>query len=38
MAFNFPTNPALNEIYTDGDYSFVWNGLAWVTSGGIPNF
>lgn len=29
MALDFPTNPALNEIYTYGGRSWQWNGTAW---------
>ena len=29
MALDFPTSPALNEIYTSGIYSWQWNGSAW---------
>ena len=29
MALDFPSNPALNEIYTYGGRSWQWNGTAW---------
>ena len=29
MALDFPTSPALNEIYTYGGRSWQWNGTAW---------
>jgi len=29
MALDFPTSPALNEIYTYGGRSWKWNGTAW---------
>jgi len=29
MALDFPTSPALNEIYSYGGYSWQWNGSAW---------
>lgn len=29
MAINFPTNPTLDEVYTEGDRSWKWNGSAW---------
>ena len=29
MALDFPTSPALNEIYTSGGYAWQWNGSAW---------
>ncbi len=33
MALNFPDNPALNEIYTDGTsgFSYKWNGTVWIS-------
>ena len=30
MALNFPSSPALNQIYTVGDQSWKWDGTAWV--------
>ena len=35
MPFNFPTSPNLNDTYTDGDYTFIWNGKSWVSNGSI---
>lgn len=29
MALDFPTSPALNEIYSYGGRSWQWNGTAW---------
>ena len=29
MAIDFPTSPALNEIYSYGGRSWQWNGYAW---------
>jgi hypothetical protein len=29
MPLDFPTSPALNEIYTFGGRSWIWNGTAW---------
>lgn len=29
MAIDFPTSPTLNQIYTYGSRSWIWNGLAW---------
>ncbi len=29
MALDFPTSPALYQIYTSGGYSWQWNGSAW---------
>ena len=37
MALNFPTSPTLNQVYTDGNYSFVWDGNSWVAGGSIAS-
>jgi len=29
MAYNFPPNPSLDEIYTSNGRSFRWNGVLW---------
>lgn len=29
MAINFPSTPTLNQEYTSGNRSWVWNGSAW---------
>lgn len=29
MALDFPTSPSLNQIYTYGGRSWIWNGVAW---------
>lgn len=34
MAYNFPSNPSLNDTYSYGGRSFVWNGVQWVQVGG----
>lgn len=31
MALDFPTSPVLNEEYTSGLRTWVWNGSAWDT-------
>ena len=28
-ALNFPSNPAVNDIFTSGDRSWKYNGVAW---------
>tara|TARA_A100001201_G_scaffold29290_1_gene31608 strand:+ start:4592 stop:6079 length:1488 start_codon:yes stop_codon:yes gene_type:complete len=38
MALNFPASPALNDIHTDGDYKFQWDGNKWVSIGPEGNF
>ena len=40
MAFNFPSNPALNDTYSFGNRTWTWNGSAWqlnTTSAGAIN-
>ena len=34
MALDFPTSPALNQVYTFGSYSWRWDGTSWV--GAVP--
>ena len=34
MALDFPTSPALNQVYTFGSYSWSWDGTSWV--GAVP--
>lgn len=29
MAINFPSSPTLNQEYTAGDRTWIWNGSAW---------
>lgn len=29
MAINFPNSPALNDVYTEGNRSWTWNGVYW---------
>lgn len=38
-ALNFPTNPSLNDTYTFGTKTWIWNGAAWQiqTQGAINN-
>ena len=40
MAFNFPSNPTLNDTYSFGNRTWTWNGSAWqlnTTSAGAIN-
>lgn len=30
MSLNFPASPSVNQIYTVGDSSWKWNGVAWI--------
>jgi len=36
MAFDFPSNPAPDTVFTssDGTTVYVWNGYAWMMGGG----
>jgi len=39
MAINFPNDPALDQIYTQGSAKWKWNGFAWdVLPEGSPSF
>lgn len=38
MPINFPTSPALNEIYSFGEKSWKFNGNAWITVTGNTNY
>jgi hypothetical protein len=29
MAFNFPDNPVLNDVYTSSGVSYGWDGVVW---------
>ena len=29
MAINFPTSPSVNDIHTDGDMTWKWDGSSW---------
>ena len=41
MAINFPNNPTLNQTFTSGSNSWIWNGTSWevkpVTSPSFTN-
>ena len=30
MAFDFPTSPAVNQLYTSGGMTYKWNGYGWL--------
>jgi len=34
MAFNFPSSPTTDQIYTSGGATYKWNGVAWVPQPG----
>lgn len=38
MALNFPASPALDDIHTDGNYKFQWDGDKWVSIGPAGRF
>lgn len=29
MSLNFPNNPSINDIYTVGNFAWIWTGSAW---------
>lgn len=33
MPINFPDSPALNDTYTEGARTWVWNGSVWKSQG-----
>lgn len=35
MALDFPTSPTLNQVYTSGNKSWVWNGNGWAANNTI---
>ena len=35
MALNLPASPTLNQTYTQGTKTWIWNGTTWKSSGGI---
>lgn len=32
MAINFPSSPALNQVFINGNTRYIWNGTYWVAS------
>lgn len=38
MAIDFPTSPTLNELYTSGGRTWMWNGYAWDLQNRIIGF
>jgi hypothetical protein len=34
MAFDFPTTPAVDDVYTSGGVTYTWDGTMWTTGGG----
>jgi plastocyanin len=37
MALNFPNTPTLDQVYTDGQSTWKWNGFAWEIIAGVVN-
>ena len=37
MSMNFPDNPSLNQIFSNGAHTWKWNGATWdlVVGGGL---
>lgn len=38
MPLDFPSSPSLNQIYSYGNRSWIWNGVAWDFYGTSGNF
>ena len=39
MALNFPASPIVNDTYTAGGVTYVWDGVKWTSKGstsGVP--
>lgn len=36
MAINFPDAPSVNDTYTVGNVTWIWNGTTWTSASGIP--
>ena len=39
MALNFPNEPTLNESYSSGGTTYIWDGVKWTSKGattGLP--
>jgi hypothetical protein len=34
MAFDFPSSPVVDQVYTDNGVTYVWNGYGWQTGTG----
>ena len=34
-ALNFPASPSLNDTYSNGTQTWIWNGTMWKTGGQI---
>jgi len=35
MALNFPTNPNINDVYSSGNRSWIWDGTVWNVAQGL---
>lgn len=38
MALDFPSSPALNQVFTSGNRSWIWNGTEWIGNTPIINY
>lgn len=38
MAFNFPDSPNVNDEYTAGDRTWVWDGTVWLAKSSTLGF
>jgi hypothetical protein len=37
MALNFPASPTLNQVFTSGTRSWLWDGSSWVANNSVTN-
>jgi len=35
-ALNFPSSPSVDDTYTSGGHTWVWNGTVWLSAPGLP--
>lgn len=38
MALDFPSSPSLNQVFTSGNRSWIWNGTEWIGNTPIINY
>lgn len=38
MALDFPSSPVLNQVFTSGNRSWIWNGTEWIGNTPIINY
>ena len=38
MTINFPDSPSVDDVFTSGDKTWIWNGSTWTSSNTPPSF